>query len=299
MRLWSKGLGKLILPFYLDKAESVSPFPDYVLIRGRIVEGKVNWPYKIFLFPQDMVRFIKFMAQNDVVISFLKRNLGFSLVKFLILGILKTFLIITPKVLFMKIFSRKKSEIVYDEIIAKIIEEKNKSGKEKSSEENKSGDSSQKEIDILPDDEGKDGENSREKLNLVKSKANQDIYQGGMIFWSKGLGRRSHIVIPCGEEKPEDKGDVIVLHGKTLPPVVWIYTMTMEPQDFVSILRLGLSYEFIDFLLHPKKVKFAFPLLFYLIHFAGKYTIMRRKFYQIYRREDVQKENNEAVQVQH
>jgi hypothetical protein len=146
MRLWSKGLGKLILPFYLDKAESVSPFPDYVLIRGRIVEGKVNWPYKIFLFPQDMVRFIKFMAQNDVVISFLKRNLGFSLVKFLILRILKTFLIITPKVLFMKIFSRKKSEIVYDEIIAKIIEEKNKSGKEKSSEENESDNSSQKKL---------------------------------------------------------------------------------------------------------------------------------------------------------
>jgi hypothetical protein len=44
---------------------------------------------------------------------------------------------------------------------------------------------------------------------------------------------------------------------------------------------------------------FAFPLLFYLIFFAGKYAIMRRKFYQIYRREDVQKENNEAVQVQH
>jgi hypothetical protein len=65
-----------------------------------------------------------------------------------------------------------------------------------------------------------------------------------------------------------------------MPPVVWIYTMTMEPQDFVSILKLGL-------------------LLFYLIFFAGKYTIMRRKFYQIYRREDVQKENNEAVQVQH
>ena len=84
-----------------------------------------------------------------------------------------------------------------------------------------------------------------------------------------------------------------------MPPVVWIYTMTMEPQDFVSILKLGLSYEFVDFLLHPKKIKFAFLLLFYFIFFAGKYTIMRRKFYQIYRREDVQKENSEAVQVQH
>jgi hypothetical protein len=296
MRLWSKGLGKLILPFYLDKAESVSPFPDYVLIRGRIVEGKVNWPYKIFLFPQDMVRFIKFMAQNDVVISFLKRNLGFSLVKFLILRILKTFLTTTPKVLFMKIFSHKKSEIVYDEIIAKIIEEKDGLRKEKSSEENRSGDSSQKEIDILPDERVKEEENSNGRLNLVKSKIKQDIYQGGMIFWSKGLGRRSHIVIPCGEEKPENKGDVVVLHGKTLPPVVWIYTMTMEPQDFVSILKLGLSYEFVDFLLHPKKIKFAFLLLFYLIHFAGKYVFAKGKLYQIHEKEGIQK-GKEATYV--
>ncbi len=294
MKLWSKGLGKLILPFYLDKAESVLPSQEYILIRGRIVEGKVNWPYKIFLFPQDMVRFISFMSQNDIVISFLKRNLGFGLVKFVILRLLKTFFIITPKVLFMKIFSRKKSEIVYDEIIAKIIGEKIQLEKEKSSEENKSDNISQ---NMLPDEDLKDGEDSNGTLNLVKSKAKQNIYQGGMIFWSKGLGRRSHIVIPCGEEKPEDKGEVIVLHGKTLPPVVWIYTMTMEPQDFVSILKLGLSYEFVDFLLHPKKIKFALPLLFYLILFTVKYAFMRGKFYQFYSEEDAQKDKKKA-QVQ-
>jgi len=296
MRLWSKGLGKLILPFYLDKAESVSVSPDYVLVRGRIVEGKVNWPYKIFLFPEDMVRFIRFMAQNKVIILFLKRNLGFKLVKFVILNLAKTLFIITPKVLIvkiLKIFSRKESEFVYDEVIAKIIEGKYRGARS----ESKLDDTSQNGSDISPDDEGKEETNSNQKISLEKPVPKQNIYQGGMIFWSKGLGRRSHIVIPCGEEKPEDKGDTLVLHGKTLPPVVWIYTMTMGPEDFVSMLKLGLSYEFVYFLLHPKKIKYAFSLLFYLLHFIAKFVFTRKKLYEVYNRGDVQRDKMDGEVV--
>ena len=95
-----------------------------------------------------------------------------------------------------------------------------------------------------------------------------------MHFWSKGLGRRSHLVIPCGLEKPERKGNEIVLHGKTQPPVVWNYTMTMTEDDFLSILKLGLSKKFIRFLIHPKRIKYAFRLLFLVGTMLVKYIFI-------------------------
>ncbi|GBD02744.1 hypothetical protein HRbin19_00012 [bacterium HR19] len=253
MRLWSKGLGKLILPFYLDEAEQVDDFDEYVLIKGRIVEKKVNWPYKIFLFPYDMVKFTRFMADDKTILSFLKRNLRFRLISFLVSNLLKVFLIITPKVVIWKLF-RKREKKQEDELILKVREKTGTINHEESSEKENSGQSA-------------DAEESERKL-----------YQGGMIFWSKGLGIRSHLVIPCGTEKPEDKGDVIVLHGKTLPPVVWIYTMTMTPDDFLSILKVGLSEVFVRFLLSPRKIPFAFQLLFQVIKIIIKLPFVPSHF---------------------
>lgn len=96
-----------------------------------------------------------------------------------------------------------------------------------------------------------------------------------MYFWSKGLGKRSHLVIPCGMEKPEDKGDSLALYGRTDPPVVWNYTMTMTESDFLSILELGLSRKFIRFLLHPKRIKYALKLLFLILVMTVKYLFIK------------------------
>jgi hypothetical protein len=88
MRLWSKGLGKLILPFDLGEAESVQREGDSILIEGRIVERKVNWPYRIHLTDSDMVDFTRLMAENPLIQSYLRSRLGFSLVGFVLLLIL-------------------------------------------------------------------------------------------------------------------------------------------------------------------------------------------------------------------
>ena len=94
MRLWSKGLGKLVLPFYLSKAEKVYPQDDFIVIEGRIVERKVNWPYRIRLFPDDMVTFTKLMVEDKNIIRFLKTQLGFKFVTFVLLRILRAFLLL-------------------------------------------------------------------------------------------------------------------------------------------------------------------------------------------------------------
>lgn len=98
-----------------------------------------------------------------------------------------------------------------------------------------------------------------------------------MRFWSKGLGRRSHLNIACGTETPvisEDRKH-IVLYGTTRPPVVWNYTMTMEARDFLSILELGLSKVFLKFLLHPKRIFSAFKLLFYIFVMILKFPFVK------------------------
>lgn len=84
MKLWSKGLGKLVLPFDMDKAESVEEAEECIIIKGRIIEKKVNWPYLIRLYPDDMVRFTHLIVYDNVVLSYLKRRMGLRLLFFLI-----------------------------------------------------------------------------------------------------------------------------------------------------------------------------------------------------------------------
>ena len=103
MKLWSKGLGKLVLPFFLDRAESVEADEECVIIKGRIVEKKVNWPYIIRLYPEDMVRFTRLMAYDKAVLSYIKSRMGMRFIGFVIANLIKA-LLITPIVLFEKIF---------------------------------------------------------------------------------------------------------------------------------------------------------------------------------------------------
>jgi hypothetical protein len=77
MRLWSKGLGRLILPFHLEDHFALYPEGDFLVIEGRIVEKKVNWIYRIHLGSEDMVRFIAFMANTPLALSFLKTYWGY------------------------------------------------------------------------------------------------------------------------------------------------------------------------------------------------------------------------------
>ncbi len=109
MRLWSKGLGKLILPFEIDKAESISEYDDggrkVILIQGRIIEKKVNWPYKIYLDIDDMVRFTAFMAKNNIILSYIKSYCGYRFIISTLSLMLRTIFLYLPVVIFEKVVS--------------------------------------------------------------------------------------------------------------------------------------------------------------------------------------------------
>lgn len=94
MRLWSKGLGKLILPFDIGKAESVKISDNSILIEGRIIEKKVNWPYKLNLFLEDMLIFTRFMAYSNTVLYFIKSQTGLRFIFFVIVRFAKLIFII-------------------------------------------------------------------------------------------------------------------------------------------------------------------------------------------------------------
>ncbi len=70
-----------------------------------------------------------------------------------------------------------------------------------------------------------------------------------MEFWSKGLGKRSSLVILCGTETAQIKDRLIVLTGQTHAPVRWTYTMTMAAEDFRDFFGLALSAPVVRILL--------------------------------------------------
>lgn len=102
MKLWSKGLGKLILPFDIGKADSIRISGESILIEGKIIEKKVNWPYKINLFLEDMLTFTRFMAYSNTILYFLKTQLGTKFILFVLVRILKAFFLL-PIALFERI----------------------------------------------------------------------------------------------------------------------------------------------------------------------------------------------------
>lgn len=89
MKLWSKGLGKLTLPFDLEDAESIEPENDVMKIEGRIESEKVNWPYTIKLEAEDMIRFTKLMATDERYLQFLAEKHGWNLIVKITGGLLK------------------------------------------------------------------------------------------------------------------------------------------------------------------------------------------------------------------
>jgi len=70
MLLWSKGLGRLLLPMDLGKA-TVEVEPDKLILKGRIVAPKVNWDYAASMYEEDLKDFLgifKAMAGLPVTI---------------------------------------------------------------------------------------------------------------------------------------------------------------------------------------------------------------------------------------
>jgi hypothetical protein len=66
MRLQSKGLGKVTLPFRLGESR-ITRGDDCIVFEGRITEKKVNWPYRGELEDKDIVNFMKLANQRPVV----------------------------------------------------------------------------------------------------------------------------------------------------------------------------------------------------------------------------------------
>jgi hypothetical protein len=77
VRLWSKGLGRLVLPLDLASAR-VDLTPEHVVLSGVIREGKVVWEYTVRLTERDLLSFTRIATQPEVL-SFLARRHGAAL----------------------------------------------------------------------------------------------------------------------------------------------------------------------------------------------------------------------------
>ena len=77
MRLASKGLGKVTLPFRFTEAR-ITEAPDCVVFEGRIKEKKVNWTYRAEVEDADLVNFV-ILARDPAVVAYLAERLGVGL----------------------------------------------------------------------------------------------------------------------------------------------------------------------------------------------------------------------------
>jgi hypothetical protein len=77
MRLWSKGLGRLVLPLELSCAR-VDLTPEHVVLSGTIREGKVAWEYAVRLTEEDLLSFSR-LATDREILSYLARTHGSGL----------------------------------------------------------------------------------------------------------------------------------------------------------------------------------------------------------------------------
>lgn len=77
MRLASKGLGKITLPFRFTEAR-ITETPDCVVLEGMIKEKKVNWTYRAELEDADLVNFV-ILARDPAVVGYLAERLGLGL----------------------------------------------------------------------------------------------------------------------------------------------------------------------------------------------------------------------------
>jgi len=77
MRLASKGLGKVTLPFRFTEAR-ITEAPDCVVFEGMIKEKKVNWTYRAEIEDADLVNFV-ILARDPAVVGYLAERLGLGL----------------------------------------------------------------------------------------------------------------------------------------------------------------------------------------------------------------------------
>jgi hypothetical protein len=77
MRLASKGLGKITLPFRFTEA-AITDAPDCVVFEGTIKEKKVNWTYRAEVEDADLVNFV-ILAREPAVIGYLAERVGLGL----------------------------------------------------------------------------------------------------------------------------------------------------------------------------------------------------------------------------
>lgn len=66
MWLWSKGLGRLVLPMDLSKAEVVSE-EDRLVMKGWIIAPKIYWDYWLSLEEKDVLDAMGLMADGRVM----------------------------------------------------------------------------------------------------------------------------------------------------------------------------------------------------------------------------------------
>jgi hypothetical protein len=79
MRLASKGLGKITLPFRFTEAR-ITEAPDCVVLEGGIKEKKVNWTYRAEVEDADLVNFV-ILARDPAVVGYLAERLGLGLLR--------------------------------------------------------------------------------------------------------------------------------------------------------------------------------------------------------------------------
>ncbi len=90
MWLWSKGLGRLVLPMDFDKAE-VAVEDDRLVFKGWIIAPKIYWDYWLSMEEKDVLDSMGIMADRDVMrhlartgglrflVLLIWRSLGFGL----------------------------------------------------------------------------------------------------------------------------------------------------------------------------------------------------------------------------
>ncbi len=77
MRLASKGLGKVTLPFRFAEAR-ITEAPDCLVLEGIIKEKKVNWPYRAEIEDSDIINFL-ILARSPAVAYYLAERVGLGI----------------------------------------------------------------------------------------------------------------------------------------------------------------------------------------------------------------------------
>jgi hypothetical protein len=77
MRLWSRGLGRLVLPLELGKSR-LDLTREHVVLSGTIREGKVVWDYRLRMTERDLLGFSRIACEPEVL-DLMARHHGLGL----------------------------------------------------------------------------------------------------------------------------------------------------------------------------------------------------------------------------